>query len=144
MIIDNKEIASFLQTNQSLHLCSPFSKILDILIYEFINLCFKYQSYIFTQKIHGLKSLSLWQRLNHAPLTRKFNLKSDRVKLVAPVSPIECLLYLPNVRAIQYILGPERLTRLGNSNVLRLPVESLYQVQLNTLTIEKRLLLLKT
>ena len=32
------------------------------------------------------------------------------------------LLYLPNVRAIQYKLGPERLTRLGNSNVLRLPV----------------------
>ena len=27
---------------------------------------------------------------------RKFNLKSDRVNLVAPVSPIECLLYLPN------------------------------------------------
>ena len=52
----------------------------------------------------------------------KFNLKSDRVNLVAPASPIECLLHLPNVRAIQYNLGPERLTRLGNSNVLRLPV----------------------
>ena len=52
----------------------------------------------------------------------KFNLKSDRVNLVAPTSPIECLLYLPNVRAIQYKLGPERLTRLGNQNVLRLPV----------------------
>ena len=26
----------------------------------------------------------------------KFNLKSDRVNLVAPASPIECLLYLPN------------------------------------------------
>ena len=37
----------------------------------------------------------------------KFNLKSDRVNLVAPASPIECLLYLPNVRAIQYKLGPE-------------------------------------
>ena len=32
----------------------------------------------------------------------KFNLNSDRVNLVAPASPIECLLYLPNVRAIQY------------------------------------------
>ena len=52
----------------------------------------------------------------------KFNLKSDRVNLVAPASPIECLLHLPNVRAIQYKLGPEKLTRLGYSNVLRLPV----------------------
>ena len=49
-------------------------------------------------------------------------IKSDRVNLVAPASPFECILYLPNVRAIQYKLGPERLTRLGNSNVLRLPV----------------------
>ena len=49
----------------------------------------------------------------------KFNIKSDRVNLVASASPIECLLYLPNVRAIQYKLGPERLTQLGNSNVLR-------------------------
>ena len=31
----------------------------------------------------------------------KFHLKSDRVNLVAPASPIECLLYLTNVRAIQ-------------------------------------------
>ena len=52
----------------------------------------------------------------------KFNLKSDRVIFFAPASPIECLLYLPNVRTIQYKLGPEMLTRLGNSNVLRLPV----------------------
>ena len=52
----------------------------------------------------------------------KFSLKSDRVNLVAPASHIECLLYLPNDRAIQYKLGPEKLTRLGNSNVLRLPV----------------------
>ena len=52
----------------------------------------------------------------------KFNLKSDRVNLVAPASPIECLLHLPNVLAIQYKLGLERLTLLGNSNVLRLLV----------------------
>ena len=52
----------------------------------------------------------------------KFNLKSDRINLVALASPIECLRYSPNVRAIQYKLGPERLTRFGNSNVLRLPV----------------------
>ena len=51
----------------------------------------------------------------------KFNLNSDRVNLVAPASPIACLLYLPTVRAIQYKLGPERLTRLGKSNILRLP-----------------------
>ena len=39
------------------------------------------------------------------------------------VSYIECLLYLPKVgRAIQYKLGPQRLTRLEYSNVLRLPV----------------------
>ena len=51
----------------------------------------------------------------------KFNLKSDHVNLVAPASPIKCLLYLPNVLTTQYKLRPERLTRLGNSNVLRLP-----------------------
>ena len=48
--------------------------------------------------------------------------KFNRVNLVAPASRIQCLLYLPNVRAIQYKLGPEMLTRVGNSNVLRLPV----------------------
>ena len=48
----------------------------------------------------------------------KFNLMSDRVNL-------ECQLYLPNVRAIQYKLGPERLTRFGNLNILRLPVKGL-------------------
>ena len=52
----------------------------------------------------------------------KFNLKSDCVNLLAPASSIECLLHLPNVWAIQYHLGPERLTRLGNSNEIRLPV----------------------
>jgi len=53
----------------------------------------------------------------------KFNLKSDCVNLVAPAySPFECLLYLPDVRAIQYKLGLERLTQLGNSNILQLPV----------------------
>ena len=44
------------------------------------------------------------------------------LSMVAPASPIECLLYLPNVRAIQYKLRPEKLTRLGKSNVLRLPL----------------------
>ena len=61
------------------------------------------------------------------PFSRsKFNLMSDRVNLVAPGSPIECLLYLLNFRAIQYKLGVERLTRLRNSNVLRLHVQRLY------------------
>jgi len=65
---------------------------------------------------------------HHWPFNKsKFNLKSDRVNLVAPACPIECLLYLPNVRAIQYKLGPERLTRLGNSKVLRLPVVCLFE-----------------
>ena len=72
-------------------------------------------------------SVSIWIELalvTHLwPFSKsKFNLKSDRVILVAPASPIECLPYLPNVRAIQYKLRPERLTRLGNSNILRLPV----------------------
>ena len=40
----------------------------------------------------------------------KLNLKSDRVNLVAPASPVH------------YKLGLERLTRLGYSNVLRLQV----------------------
>ena len=51
-----------------------------------------------------------------------WSIKSDRVNLVAPASSIECLLYLPNIRAIHYKLGPEKLIRIGNSNVLRLPV----------------------
>ena len=55
----------------------------------------------------------------------KFNLKSECVNL-APACLIECLLYLPNVRAIQYKLGPERLTRLGYSNELRWPLLPLH------------------
>ena len=47
---------------------------------------------------------------------------SDSVNLVAQVSPIDCLLYLNNVRAIQYKLEPEKLILLENSNALRLPV----------------------
>ena len=31
-------------------------------------------------------------------------------------------IFKPNVRAVQNKLGPERLTRLGNLNVLRLPM----------------------
>ena len=46
-----------------------------------------------------------------APLVK---VKSNRGNLVAPASPIKYLLYQPNVRAVQYKLGPERLTRLGN------------------------------
>ena len=78
-------------------------------------------------KFLGNKLTKISIRFRKMLLTRTFrksklNLKSDRVNLVATASPIECLLYLPNVRAIQNKLGPERLTRLGNSNVLRLPV----------------------
>ena len=38
----------------------------------------------------------------------KFNPRAACVNLVAPASHIDCLLYLPNVRAIQYKLGPAR------------------------------------
>jgi len=53
--------------------------------------------------------LGLWNvvyrcRVTHlCPFSKsKSNLMSDRVNLVASASPIECLLYLPNVRAVQY------------------------------------------
>ena len=42
---------------------------------------------------------------------------SDRTVLHRLVLLIVCV-YLPNVRALQYKLGPERLTRLESSNVL--------------------------
>ena len=51
------------------------------------------------EQIKEIKILNF--KSNH---TRKFNLKSDRVNLVALASPIECLLYLSNVWAIQYKL----------------------------------------
>ena len=54
---------------------------------------------------------------------------SDRANLFAPAIPVDCLFFQPNVRAVQYKLGPERLTRIGNSNVLRLPVQLSYTVQ---------------
>ena len=40
----------------------------------------------------------------------KLTLKSDRANFVAAASTIEGLLHLPNVRATQYKLEPERLT----------------------------------
>ena len=53
----------------------------------------------------------------------KINLKSDRINLVAPACPIECLLYPMQCQSdTVQLLRSERLTRLGNSNVLRLPV----------------------
>ena len=69
---------------------------------------------LFTLEVRRLHELMLRQ-VHWSFGKSKFN-------LVAPASPIECLLYKPKVRAIQYKLGPERLTRLVNSNVLRLPV----------------------
>ena len=75
----------------------------------------------FLYRIHSGLSQSFFTHL--WPFNKsKFNLMSGRVNLVALASPIECMPYLPNVRAIQFKLGPERLTQLGNSNVLRLPV----------------------
>ena len=89
----------------------------------------------FVQATHDrriLVSSKKWQFGNDKLVTQlwpfsksKFNRKSDCVNLIAPASPIECLLYLPNVRAVKYKLGPEGLTRLGNWNVLRLPVRRL-------------------
>ena len=52
------------------------------------------------------------------PLVKvKFNLKSDRVNLVTPVSPIECLLYLPDVRG-EVVLSTnwERKSLPGSEN----------------------------
>ena len=63
----------------------------------------------------------------------KFNLKSDRVNLVAPASHIECLL-----REIQYNLGPKRLTRLGNSNTADREV-TLHVIERNVLLSTVRL-----
>ena len=57
----------------------------------------------------------------------KFNLKSDRVNLLTPASHGLVLLEsaLFNRRPGDTVkLGPERLTRLGNSNVPRRPVLS--------------------
>ena len=76
-------------------------------------------------------SRNLGYTLYNAPFSKsKFNLKSDSVNLVAPASPIKCLLYLPNNLVIRYKLGPERLTQLGNSNVLRLPVINVYYISM--------------
>ena len=47
------------------------------------------------------------------------SLKSDRVNLVAPASPVH---FVDPCQVVLYKLRSERLTRLGNSNVLRLPV----------------------
>ena len=89
--------------------------------------------------IRGYKNITIWGYKNTMlrgynthpwPFSKsKFNIKFDRLNLVAPASPIECLRYLPNVRAIQYKLGPVRLTRLGNLNVLRLPVTRIQGIQ---------------
>ena len=77
----------------------PLLQIKELLKYfMFINHNFFYY--------RALENTHLW------PFNKsKFNLKSDRFNLPAPVSPITCQAYLTNVRAIQYKLGPERLTR---------------------------------
>ena len=58
--------------------------------------------------------MASWELVTHTwPFSKsKFNLKSDHVNLVEPAIPIKCLLQLPNVRATQNNLGPERLTWL--------------------------------
>ena len=64
--------------------------------------------YFFAKYI--ITGLCLRQRSRNPDPSVKVN--SDRVNLVAPASPIKGLLYFPSARAIQYKLGPERLTRL--------------------------------
>ena len=69
--------------------------------------------YLFKLVGKGMQHLLMFHF--HAPWPSsksRVNLKSNRVNLVAPNIPIECQLYLPNVRAIQYKLGLEKLTRL--------------------------------
>ena len=50
-------------------------------------------------------------------------MKSDRVNLVAPASPVYRAQY-------SYKLGTGRLTRLGNLNVIRLPVVYAYCINI--------------
>ena len=53
-------------------------------------------------RIHKLCLYKLYFVVHPSPFSKsKFNLKSDRVNLVVPACPNECLLYLPNIRAIQ-------------------------------------------
>ena len=73
-------------------------------------------------KVHTFQA-QLW------PFSKfKFNRKSDRVNLVTPASPTECRVSYW-CKCLLYTQCPgdtvqtiERLTRLGNSNVLRLPI----------------------
>ena len=119
--------------NWSISLLPPI--VLDNLFTLYVCLCMQYCTYSDNQKTLEVEEYCKTQvmtlnspiNIRHSncevrhlsPCSKgKFNLKSACVNLVAQASPIECLLYLPNVRAIQYKLGPERLTRLGNSNVL--------------------------
>ena len=93
----------------------------------------KIQSYPqWMRLLRCLETLKIWHTHLWPFSKSKFNLKSDRVNLVALASPIECQLHLPTVRAIQYKLGQEKLTRIGNSNVLRLPVNQLVKLSLRS------------
>ena len=63
-------------------------------------LCFTLFYFMFSLRTSGTTQYAPW------PFCKsKFNLKSDRVNLVAPASPIKCLLHLPNVQVIHYMLG---------------------------------------
>ena len=113
---------------------SCFLAVLWNMIFLFLNrktiscniffLTFKKFLFSYLKHFRNFPISCFWFNYTHLwPFSEsKFSLMSGRVNLVAPTSPIECLLNLPNVRAIQYKLGPERLTQLGNSNVLRLSV----------------------
>ena len=82
-----------------------FSKTLPLLQIKELLKSFMFINHNFFY-YRALENTHLW------PFNKsKINLKSDRFNLPAPVSPFTCLAYLTNVRAIQYKLGPERLTR---------------------------------
>ena len=83
---------SFLQFNHFLHKTISFDKI--FLKNQFPKFP-SFHFFFFLSEMSEPSITHLW------PCSKsKLNLKSDRVNLVVPASPIECLLYLLNVRAI--------------------------------------------
>ncbi len=84
-----------------------FPQPLFLEIFEYFlkkHLIFYFLLYLKKKFTYLLTSLS---QVKRSTSESKLNLKSDRVNFVAPASPIECMLYLPNVQAIQYKLETE-------------------------------------
>ena len=110
-----KTAKSYFPPNCFIFVLLILSSICDCKLVLYTDTCILVINFIYLTSGQSLH-MHLWH-LNKS----KFNLKSVRVNLVAP-APVECMLYLPSVRAMQYKLGPKRLTRLGNLNVLKLTV----------------------